>query len=131
MATPVWPSAAFAKTSSVHFARLLPDNWAARAARACTAGATRHHDLAGVRLLGRFSDGDAGVEVVIDRLMEGVAKATHAVGMEAHDIVHAQQMANEDLVLGVEFDDGVVSLVADGLHGFTPILVRNSRASRT
>ena len=51
--------------------------------------------------------------------------------MKADDVADASDMSNENGVLGVKLHTGRIAFVIQDVHGRTPILIKNSRASRT
>ena len=99
--------------------------------RAVQFGRHAQHELAAGGLLGRLADLLAGFEIVVHRFLECGAQLAHVVGMEAHHVADAEQAAGEDAIGVIEFDTGGVAIVGHGVHGLTPIRVRNSRASVT
>lgn len=58
-------------------------------------------------------------------------KALKGIGMESNNIRDALQAADKNVGTFVEFDTGSLPLVNHGVHGFTPIVSRNFRASST
>ncbi|MBB2830519.1 UNVERIFIED_ORG: hypothetical protein GGD51_000620 [Rhizobium esperanzae] len=76
-----------------------------------------------------FADFPAGLEVVIDCLMEGFLEFSDTVTVKADYIGDTCNPAEKHIVLSLEFDASVRPVVGHGVHGV--IRICNSRASRT
>jgi hypothetical protein len=79
------------------------------------------HHLSGIGLLRLFADLLACLDVIIDRLVKGLAQGFDRVGMKADSISNARNTPGEDAVLVVVVDAGGIALVGHGAgHGVTP-----------
>ena len=89
------------------------------------------HQFATGWLLRCFANLGTGLDVVINRLMEGGAQISDVVSMEADKIINTEQFSNKDAVILVKINAACVALVSDGVNGVTPINTKKSRTSTT
>jgi hypothetical protein len=86
---------------------------------------TKHH-LPRIGSLRLFADFPAGLKIVIDCLRGGFLEVSDIVTLKADYIGDTCNLADKQIVLGVEFDASAIPVVDHGVHGVTPIWIENS-----
>ena len=81
-------------------------------------------------LVGNASGFLATFKVEINRLAEGVFKFGHCFTMKANCVTDADDVAKQNVVIGVKFNFGGIALVTESVHGVTPALIFNSGKGR-
>jgi hypothetical protein len=100
----------------------------ARLSKSGDAGVERlrnaEHDVARIDFVRPFADARAGRKIIVDGFAEGLLEPIHVIGVKADDIVQPEHVADEQFVVGIEFDLRRIAFVGEGVHGFTPIFVK-------
>lgn len=88
-------------------------------------------DLAGCWDIGLLTEACAGLQIVVNRFMEGGLQFFDRRAVKTDDIAYSGQMTDKDPIIGIKLNAGGISFKFHGAHGVTPISSRKRLASAT
>ena len=70
-------------------------------------------------------------QIVFNRFVERRLQFIDTAAVKTHNVADAGEVADKNAVFVIKFDAGTVAFVKHGVHGVTPISIKNLRASET
>jgi len=95
-------------------------------------GRDTKHDLSRIRFFRRFADLLTRGQIIIDAFPKSGLQSADRIRVKSNHIANTRDAAGEQFIVSIKLHGGAVTPIFQYFaHGFTPNLIKNSRASRT